>query len=173
MIKEIPKYAGRYIANSNGNIYTLSGYIRYGRYLQIRDTKKLSTSLKRNGYLSVRLQFNGKSEYVLVHRIIAECFIPNPENKPTVNHRDGNKLNNHDKLTWLEMIKLGSDENGKKLIISSKEQLIENTSDGQTTFTESTLVQKRIHARSRSLGDVDELISLDTRTEVVNVEPKK
>lgn len=50
------------------------------------------------GYLKVRL----KSRRVLLHRLLAEEFIPNPNNLDTVNHKDGNKLNNSlDNLEWL------------------------------------------------------------------------
>ena len=44
-----------------------------------------------NRYVGVRL---GKGNYRRVHRLVAEAFIPNPENKPCVNHKDGNKRNN-------------------------------------------------------------------------------
>lgn len=50
----------------------------------------LTPQKQRGGYLSVR--FGGKT--LSVHRLVAKLFIPNPENKPQVNHKDGNKTNN-------------------------------------------------------------------------------
>lgn len=59
--------------------------------------KKLIGHIDRCGYKEVIIDNKQK----LVHRIVAECFIPNPENKPCVNHKDGNKLNNCiDNLEW-------------------------------------------------------------------------
>jgi hypothetical protein len=53
------------------------------------------------GYLSVVLRFENIPTGYLIHRLVAAKFIPNPLNLPTVNHKDGNKSNNHvDNLEW-------------------------------------------------------------------------
>jgi len=52
-------------------------------------------------YARVTIRVDGKSKRFSVHRIVAEAFIDNPDNKPCVNHIDGNKLNNNsDNLEW-------------------------------------------------------------------------
>lgn len=53
------------------------------------------------GYLQVQLNQNGASTHFRLHKIVALAFIPNPENKPYINHKDCNKHNNHvDNLEW-------------------------------------------------------------------------
>jgi hypothetical protein len=54
-----------------------------------------------HGYLRVKLSVDGKVARKRVHRLVAEEFLENPLNKPYVNHKDGNKLNNHfSNLEW-------------------------------------------------------------------------
>lgn len=64
----------------------------------------MNPMLTKKGYHKVHLSSNKKEGYrtsKLVHRLVAEMFIPNPLEKPQVNHKDGNKLNNRiDNLEW-------------------------------------------------------------------------
>lgn len=54
----------------------------------------LSPQMKK-GYQSVTLAINGKQKPIYVHRLVALAYVPNPNNLPIPNHKDGNKLNNH------------------------------------------------------------------------------
>ena len=56
---------------------------------------------KKNGYLCIDLWKDNKAKKFPIHRLLAEAFIPNPSNKPTVDHKDGNRQNNSlDNLRW-------------------------------------------------------------------------
>jgi hypothetical protein len=63
--------------------------------------------IKRNpsiceGYYRLDLYGNQKGKFYFVHRLVAECFLPNPTNLPKINHKDTNKLNNHiSNLEWI------------------------------------------------------------------------
>ena len=64
--------------------------------------KELKGEICKNGYKRVHVSKNGKSKRLLVHRIVATAFIPNPDNLPEVNHKDGNKQNNNvSNLEWV------------------------------------------------------------------------
>ena len=61
-----------------------------------------STRIDRYGYEITTIYLEAKSKTVKVHRMVAECYLPNPDNKPQVNHLDGSKLNNNvDNLAWV------------------------------------------------------------------------
>lgn len=63
--------------------------------------KYLIPWISSTGYFNIKVIFNGIRKNVKLHRLVAEAFIPNPENKPEVNHIDGNKLNNQiHNLEW-------------------------------------------------------------------------
>lgn len=72
-----------------------------GRIISARSGKEMCQWKDNVGYYQCNFYKDGKKKYVRVHRIIAETFIPNPENLPQVNHKDGNKLNNNvSNLEW-------------------------------------------------------------------------
>lgn len=61
-------------------------------------------SIKRDGRLAVMIRVNGKLKEFLVHRLVAEAFIPNPNNLPQVHHRDGDYTNNRvENLEWVSI----------------------------------------------------------------------
>lgn len=77
-----------YEVSNLGNVRNINGKIK-------------SQQLDRYGYLVTDLYINGKCKNVKVHRLVAQTFIPNPENKPTVNHKNEIKSDNRvDNLEW-------------------------------------------------------------------------
>ena len=87
-------YEGIYEVSNLGNIKSLN-YHRSG------EEGTLSANPDKNGYMKITLCKNGKTKSHLLHRLVAEAFIPNPDNLPDVNHKDENPSNNHlDNLEW-------------------------------------------------------------------------
>lgn len=88
---DIPSFKGRLKINKKGEVYSLIS------------NKILKTTKLPNGYITITLMLKKprKTKTLYLHRLIAETFIPNPENKKTVNHINGIKNDNRiENLEW-------------------------------------------------------------------------
>lgn len=101
--KDIKGYEKRYQVSNLGRIKSLERTIstKYFNRKNIVKEKLLTPFITNCGYCVVTLFLNGKRTKHLVHRIVAETFLPNSNFLPFVNHIDENKLNNHvENLEW-------------------------------------------------------------------------
>ena len=99
--KDIEGYERLYQISNLGNVKSLDRYIiNKNGDKQYFPGKYLTQGISDN-YLKVTLSKSNKQRTFRVHILVARAFIPNPENKPEVNHMDGNKQNNRvDNLEW-------------------------------------------------------------------------
>jgi hypothetical protein len=89
--KPVVGYEGLYEVSNLGNVRSVDKVDRQGQKKHGRVRKLL---LNQVGYLYVGISVENKKANLTVHRLVARAFIPNPDNKPQVNHIDGNKTNN-------------------------------------------------------------------------------
>lgn len=88
-IKSFPSYS----ISESSSIVSRNEYHNRISYLKSRKRK--------DGYHVISLSKNNNPKYFYLHRLVAEHFVPNPENKKYVNHKDGDKSNNHaSNLEW-------------------------------------------------------------------------
>ena len=100
--KDYKNYEGLYQVSNLGRMRSLDRWVNSKNgSMQFRKGRILKLGNNKQGYLSVNLCKNNKIKTYLVHRIIAEVFLPNPDNLPQVNHKDEDKTNNSvDNLEW-------------------------------------------------------------------------
>lgn len=96
----IKGYEGSYEVSNKGRIRSVDRIIKDRWGYRATKGKVLKLKVSKVGYIQAGLT-NQKVKWKLVHRLVAIAFIPNPDNKAQVNHKDGNKQNNNDwNLEW-------------------------------------------------------------------------
>lgn len=158
-IVQIPGYMSYYISD-NGHVYInrrgfleeISGFINFGYHV---------VGITNN---------DGIRKNIRVHRLVAEAFIPNPLNKPQVNHLDGNKLNNHyTNLEWAT-----ASENAKHafaLGLSSNDKGFNDSQSIQIVYIDNNAIMHvfgSIKSASRKLGIIASTISKKMYTQSKN-----
>lgn len=103
--RDISGYEGLYQVSNYSRVKSVSRTIEVYRdgvsHSRIYSESLMSASM-RNTYPNVNLSRDGRIENFLIHRLVAQAFIPNPENLPIVNHIDGDTHNNHvSNLEWV------------------------------------------------------------------------
>ena len=103
--KAIQGYEGIYEVSNFGNVRSLPRYKRGNFDSKVFIEGKTIKQVKNNrGYYIVQLSKNNKVKNFSVHRLVAEAFIPNPNNFPQVNHKDEDKSNNRvSNLEWMTL----------------------------------------------------------------------
>lgn len=96
--KDIPGWENKYQISSLGNVRSLN-------FKQTGKIKVMSGITDIRGYKSIAFRPNGsksRQKHYMIHRLVAEAFIPNTENKPFVNHKNGKRDDNRvDNLEWV------------------------------------------------------------------------
>ena len=95
----LPGYEGIYMINNNGVVKSLPRTVSSKVRKSGLNTRTIAEKYKKleptnNGYFRITLRDMSLTKRFLIHRLVATVFIPNPENKPQVNHKDGDKANN-------------------------------------------------------------------------------
>lgn len=130
--KDVVGYEGFYQVSNLGRVKSMDRVIKRRKYGQF---KKYGVILVLNvgyrGYVDTKLHKNGVKMGKLVHRLVAEAFIPNPENKPVVNHKNGDKEDN--RLCNLEWATYS--ENSQHAIDTGLTPIPKGVASGKTTLT--------------------------------------
>lgn len=101
--KDISNYVGIYMISNLGRIESLERKVKNRNGYRVVKRQIINSTKRKDGYHIVTLWKNNNKKSFLLHRLVAQAFIPNPNNLPAVNHIDENPSNNcADNLEWCD-----------------------------------------------------------------------
>ncbi len=131
-MKSIQNFEGLYSITKDGKVWSHLGKGKWRKFGLIND-----------GYFQINLRKNNKNNFFLIHRLVALAYIPNPQNKPRVNHinskRTDNRVKNLEWVTHSEDIKHSYDFGNRKPIFKKGE----NHGRAKLTLTQVLEIRKR------------------------------
>lgn len=138
--KSVVGYEGIYEVSNLGRVRSIDRYVNNKSGKQIRKGKLLKIHKSYRGYLRVILSKECKIRYLFVHKLVAQAFIPNPNNYEQIDHLDGDKTNNNaNNLEW----------------VTPKENSNRAWKNGQAKYTEERRKRQKIITTQRWLnGDL-------------------
>ena len=155
--RDIAGYEGKYQVSNLGNVRSVDRtFINTCGVTVTRKGTVLKPNPHRDGYLKVTMHKGGRGNVTVIHRCVANAFIPNEKNLPQVNHKDGNKQNNtvenlewctafdnmnHAKQQGLRNKALEYAKSKRKAVIAT------NIQSGKETFYESVHAAEKIFGR--------------------------
>ena len=149
-MKWIAGYEGRYKVDTSGNVYSFIANGYKGKAF------KMKLRIDKYGYKKIWLFGDNKSKPLFVHRLVAMAYLPNPKNKPQVNHINGIKTDNS--LSNLEWVT--GRENSRHAVATGLQ-----TNNHSRKFSHDDIVQiKSIHANGFSFRKIAKIYKVQHQT---------
>ena len=105
----------------------------HGNIKNVKTGRLLTPQLNKRGYLAYTFYQRGVKKNLRIHRLVGLYFVPNPDNKPYINHKDGDKTNNHaENLEWCTAKENDVHARKNKLKDQEKPILAQEISTGDT-----------------------------------------
>lgn len=152
---DIPEYEGLYQCSNFLNVRSLTRKTKGGRHQEqsgrIIQGKIMKPYLYPTGYYGFEFYKDGKSKHYLLHRIIAEVFIPNPDNQPEVDHinrvRTDNRIEN---LRWVDRIEQNKNRDLTNMIKKCSTPIEQTDLDGNIIATYESMAEAKRYGYASS-----------------------
>jgi hypothetical protein len=151
MLKALKGYEGKYSINSDGRVFShhSNKYLKPAKHKDVR-------------YFHVSLWSNGFGSSFYVHRLVALTWIPNPNNLPEVNHKDGDVWNNKDtNLEWvtssensIHVVNLGLRVYTNRLSFGEFQECLQSVIDGESYLSLTQRVPYKVPYLSTKLREI-------------------